>query len=132
MTPSRPVTYHEYAERLVERDWRNDFRYGVVRYTPLRDPDGPPKRKGIRRHQAYEDRIRGVVASVLNGLMSGEIDAQQAREQVAREGLEDKVFISDTKEQLIDDIAGILMRGAGAYDAGMSDGMYFSNFWHDH
>ena len=128
------MTHHEPAKQWVEAAWRSDFRYGIVTYDPpQRNPDAYSE---VWNEDIEEDfRLHDVAERVMDLLELGK-SARQARTMVARMRLEGRMFISTTKEELIDSIAALLARGASckgdpAVFAWVSDGIFRANFSHE-
>ena len=131
------MTPLEFAKRWVESTWQSDFRYGVITYDPGQyDPDRPPSKEQQKELIEEQSRFANINTRIIDGLRASLIGPGQAREAVANEGLEDRILISTTKEELIHSIASVLNRGADLwYNPGkfawFEGGIFSVNFYHD-
>jgi hypothetical protein len=117
MTTESEMTAAEIAQQEIEKFWGANCRFGMVTTHPLRPGRGrtaqASNRKGWRlemRSQEVE-RFRQVVHETEQGLTSGALNPEQARQVITAAGYAEFVRVAASKEEMVQAFAQAMRDG---------------------
>lgn len=129
-------SHFDFATKWVEGTWQDGFRFGFLTFdgdTPQRIALGDRVPDLSEQIEPESERFR---SRIFQSVSAGQVDVEEARRAIEKEGLSPFLIIATTKEELIAGIACILDRGANVRASGgeyswRTDGTFAEVFWHD-